>query len=178
VEGTAQAARLATALAASTAMSAIYTSPLDRARDTAHALARYQPVVVREDEALTEIDFGEWTGWSFADLDKDPAWQRFNRARAGAVIPGGEHPAEAQRRMVACIARLAARHRGQAIALVSHAEPIRCALLHYQRLSLDQWDRIEVAPASVSQVLVSAEAARVVTINGVEADAASPCPRS
>ena len=53
---------------------AIYSSPLERALQTAHALARYQACVVHEDDNLLEVDFGRWTGHSFVELEADPAW--------------------------------------------------------------------------------------------------------
>ena len=112
-----------------------------------------------------EIDFGDWTGKTFAELDDDPRWHAFNRARASAIIPGGEAPQVVQLRMVAAVARLAARHRGTTIALVSHADVVRFALLRYLSVSLDRCHEIEIAPASISAVTVSADSVRILFVN-------------
>lgn len=163
--GRAQAARLARAIAGRVHLDAIYTSPLIRARATARALGRPQRVDVQTCDDLLEIDFGRWTGMAFAALESDPAWQRFNRARGTATIPGGEQPRDAQHRMVSAIARLAARHAGATIALVSHAEPIRLGLLHYRSMPLDRYAELDVAPASVSAVSVSDGPVQILYVN-------------
>jgi probable phosphoglycerate mutase len=161
--GLLQAERLGLALASRHCVAAIYTSPLERARTTAAALSRYQAVVVSPCDDLVDIDFGAWSGRTFAELADDPAWQLFNTARADARVPGGEHSRAVQHRIVAAIARLAAAHEGEEIALVSHCDVIRYALLHYQSLSLDLCHSIAIEPASVSVVVHSPESAMVVS---------------
>jgi broad specificity phosphatase PhoE len=166
-EGQAQVDRLGQRVGPSHRLSAIYTSPLERARATAAALARHQQPSVRVHDCddLTDIDFGAWTGKTFLELAADPAWHTFNTARSTAVVPGGESAAAVQQRIVGAIVRLAARHREQTIALVSHADVIRFALLQYQSLSLDLYDRFEIDPASVSAISVSNTGTSILYIN-------------
>jgi broad specificity phosphatase PhoE len=166
-EGAAEAERLGRAVAICHRLTAIYTSPLARARDTALALARHQHTDLHEDSGLTEIDFGEWTGKTFVELAGDPAWRAFNTARANAIVPGGERPAAAQRRIVATVARLSHRHPGAAIALVTHADLIRFALLHYLSLSLNLYDRFEINPASVTRMAIDATGCQVLEVNNL-----------
>src|SRR5215207_4417571 len=97
--GRAQADRLGRALAV-LPLAGVYTSPLERAVETARAIARHQAVAVLEDADLHEVDFGDWTGRTFQELDDVEAWQAFNRHRAAAVIPRGESPALVQERIV------------------------------------------------------------------------------
>jgi probable phosphoglycerate mutase len=164
--GVSQAEELGRALGASTSLHAIYSSPLERARATADTIARHQHVRTQVSEDLHEIDFGAWTGKTFEQLARDPAWHAFNRTRARAIVPGGEQPHAVQRRIVAAVARLAARHRGAAIALITHGDVVRSALLYYQSMSLDRYDAFEIAPASVSAVEVNAGGqVRVLFIN-------------
>jgi broad specificity phosphatase PhoE len=146
-------------------LAAIYTSPLERAVQTAEAIARYQNVPMRQTSELLEIDFGGWTGRTFVDLEHDPAWQRFNARRSTARIPDGEILADVQARIVAAVSRLGARHPGKTIALVSHADVLRFALLHYAGATLDDYARFEVAPASVTALSLTAERTRVVFVN-------------
>jgi broad specificity phosphatase PhoE len=163
--GVLAAEELGRTLAASCRLAAIYSSPLERARATAHAIARHQQSRVHVCDALNEIDFGAWTGKTFHELDADPRWRTFNASRASAMIPGGEQPHAAQRRIVAAIAHLSREHRGETIALVSHAEIVRFALLHYRSASLDRYHEIDVEPASVSSVNVSPAGGHVVFVN-------------
>jgi broad specificity phosphatase PhoE len=174
-EGRTQADRLGRALA-SRPLAAIYTSPLDRAVQTAEALARYQTLAVSQVAELLEIDFGGWTGQTFIDLDRDPAWQRFNASRSTACIPDGERLANVQARIVAAIRRLGTRHPGKTIALVSHADVLRVALLHYVGATLDDYARFDVAPASVTALSLTARETRVVFVNRQPGVAASGAP--
>ena len=163
--GVTQAERLGERLAASVELKAIYTSPLERAYETAAAIARHQHAHLEECDELSEIDFGSWTGRTFAELDTDPAWRAFNQTRATAGIPGGEQPGDVQRRIVGAIARLARLHPGQTIAIVSHADVLRFALLHYRSMSLDLYYCFQVEPGSVSVVRLSSDGARVLYVN-------------
>jgi broad specificity phosphatase PhoE len=162
--GQAQAIDLARALRM-TPLAAIYSSPLARARATASAIAAQQSCEMQTSDELDEIDFGRWTGMTFAELENDPEWRAFNRSRSTAVVPDGEQLNAAQTRIVAAAADLAAIHRGQAIALVTHAEIVRLALLHYQGRSIDCYQTLTIEPASVSAVQLSRFSARVLFIN-------------
>jgi probable phosphoglycerate mutase len=162
--GRAQAEALGAALAPRT-LAAIYTSPLERAVATAHAIARCQPVPITVCEELGEIDFGEWTGKTFAELAPDTAWRAFNTRRATADVPGGERAADAQARIVAALSGLSARHAGETIAIVSHGDVLRFAVLHYASTPLDLYDRFQIDPASVTAVSLSADGPRLLYVN-------------
>jgi probable phosphoglycerate mutase len=163
--GVSEAEELGCTLAASCRLAAIYSSPLERAHDTAISIAQHQPLGVQVCEALLEVDFGVWTGRTFEELDADPRWHHFNQARATASIPGGEPPLGVQHRIVAAVERLAAKHAGAAIALVTHAEIVRFALLHYRSVSLDRHHELEIEPASVSALSVSPDGVFVQFVN-------------
>ena len=162
--GQTQSEDLGLALGA-TPLAAIYSSPLERAQATARAIALHQSCGVDTREELNEIDFGNWSGRTFAALDGDPAWHTFNRARGRAVVPGGEQPAAAQERIVDATAHLAAMHRGQVIALVTHSDLVRFALLHYLSRPLDAYDSLAIDPASVSVITLSSHDATILCIN-------------
>src|SRR5688572_17874091 len=128
--GREQAARLGRSLAA-TPLSAIHSSPLERARETADEIARHHALPLQLHDALSEVDFGEWTGQTFDELDADPRWRLFNLQRGSAAVPEGETAPAVQRRIVRAVERLAKRHRGETFAVVSHADVLRAAVLHY-----------------------------------------------
>ena len=162
--GHAEAARLAHRLARH-APAAIFTSPQPRARETAEAIAQACGAQPQVAEALDEIDFGEWTGRAFADLDPDPHWQAWNAHRAVMRAPGGEAMHEAQARLMRWIAGLPAAHPHATVVAVSHADVIKAAVLAVLDLTLDAHHRIEVAPASVSTLALWPGGGRVGSLN-------------
>lgn len=146
---------------------AVYSSPLERAVQTAEPIATtlHLPTMVCDD--FLELDFGEWTGKSFEELGSRREFQVFNSFRSSTLIPGGESMAEAQARIIRGIQKLRAKHPGQTVAVVSHADLIKSALMFFAGMPLDLFQRIEISPASVSIVEVYEETARIVLLNGL-----------
>lgn len=146
-------------------LDAIYSSPLDRALQTATEIARRLKLEVRKSEAANEIDFGDWTGESFDCLSVDERWRHFNSHRSMTMIPGGESFLEVQNRIVKEIETLAEQHGKAQIAIVSHADVIRAAVSYFAAIPIDLIDRFEISPCSVSVVAVDDNNATVLTIN-------------
>jgi probable phosphoglycerate mutase len=167
--GREEAARLASWLAP-VPLAAVYSSPLDRARDTAAALAAPHRLPVAVDEAFTELDFGDWTGRSVESLAGDALWDRFNRVRSTTRPPGGELMLEAQARAVNALAALAERHDGAVVAVVSHADVLRAVIAHFSGTPLDLFLRVVIDPASVSTLALHPWGAELRGLN------ASPSP--
>lgn len=164
-EGRAQAARLGRYLSRD-GIDRIETSPLERARETADAVAHATGIEeVHRSEALTELDMGEWTGREFGTFGDDPAWRAWNEHRGDARIPGGETMAEAQGRIVGHIKHLAAEQDGRTVALVSHSDMIRAAIAWALGLPLDNLLRFDIDAASVSRLVVGDWGARVLGVN-------------
>lgn len=162
--GRAQAARLAARLA-TRGVDAVRSSPLDRARQTAAAIADAAGLDVEVAEGLQEIDFGGWTGLGFDALAGDPEWDRWNSARATARPPGGESMAEAQARIVAHLDATAREHDGGTVVLVSHADMIRAVAAHVLGLELDNLLRFDIDPASATTLIWGDGWARVNRLN-------------
>jgi probable phosphoglycerate mutase len=146
-------------------LTAIFSSPLDRTRQTAQPLARDHKLDVVIEPGLVEIDFGEWTGRSFAELEAVAQWKLFHVFRNGTRIPGGELMVEVQSRMAGVIEKLRQQYPDGRIALVSHGDPIRAALAYYLGISLDQMLRLSIDTASVSVVQVDDWGAEVRCVN-------------
>ncbi len=162
--GRRQAEAIARRLAAER-IEAVCASPMQRARETAEALARRVGVEVQTRAGLHEIEFGEWTGRTFAELEAVESWKRFNRFRSGTRVPGGETIAEVQTRFVAEMLRLREAYPDSGVALVSHGDPIRVALGYFLGAPLDHFERIEVGLASISVVAIDEFGARVLRMN-------------
>ncbi len=163
-EGREQARRLAQKLSGR-GISRVYSSPLERAMETAEPLALALGVAVERRDALIELKIGEWAGKSFAEIEQDPRWRRFNEHRSATRPPGGELMLETQQRMVAELLCLRDQHAGEAIAVVSHADPIRAVLTYFLGMPLDLFYRIDISPASVSIIKLEEWGAQVLSMN-------------
>ncbi|MBV8700147.1 histidine phosphatase family protein [Bradyrhizobium sp.] len=145
--------------------SLIQSSPQRRARQSAGILAAHFGVSVEIVAAVDEIDLGEWTARSFSELANDAAWLRWNSHRGASRAPNGESMRELQQRIVGHLERLREEPTDATIVIVSHAEPIRAALLHYRGMALDDFMAIGVDPASISTLFVDRAGIRVSQIN-------------
>lgn len=162
--GRAEAEALAELLA-SAPLAAVYTSPLERARETAAPLAHRHHLGSQERHAFTEIDFGTWTGRSYDELASSDDWRLWNTVRTAARPPGGESMTEVLHRALEGLREITERHGDGTVAVVSHGDVIRGLLAHFMGMSLDHILRIEVDTASVSIMEVGAHAARIVAMN-------------
>ncbi len=147
-EGVEQARRLAAHFAGKS-VDAVQSSPRMRAWQTALPIAAAAEIAVDLADGMDELDVSAWTGRSFESLAADPAWNAWNNNRGTARPPGGESMAELQARVLTHLESL--KHsNANSIVIVTHAEPIRAALLHCREVALDRFDEIEIAPASIS----------------------------
>jgi broad specificity phosphatase PhoE len=146
-------------------IAAVYSSPRERAWYTARDIAEPHGLTVQVMDELDEVDFGEWSGRSFAELEGEEAWQEWNESRSRARCPGGESMGEAVARAVSAVERIASEQEGNSVVAVTHCDVIRGLIAHYLGLSLDNILRFEVDPASVSRLEVGRWGARVRSIN-------------
>ena len=146
-------------------ITAIYSSPLDRAVETAQPLADAIHLPVEHRERLTEVRFGGWQGRSFEDLSAENDWRRFNSFRSSTRPEGGELMLDVQSRVVDELEDLRQQHGQAVLALFSHADVIKAAIAHYAGVPLDLFHRIEIAPASVSTLRLSEHGAVILGVN-------------
>jgi probable phosphoglycerate mutase len=146
---------------------AIYASPLERTRETAAPIAKALGLRVRAERGLLECDFGDWTGRKLKDLYKKPEWGTIQRYPSGFRFPNGESFAEMQARINDAAGRLAARHEGDTIVAVSHADPIKAAVASAVGTHLDLFQRIVVSPCSVTAIVYSVMGPTVLAVNNV-----------
>ncbi len=163
--GTDQAGAAAERIAALKEVAAVYTSPLERARETAAPIARARRLRTRTERGLDECDFGSWTGAELKALRKLPEWKTVQQYPSGFRFPDGESFAEMQTRITGAVGRLCGRHRGETIVCVSHADPIKAAVAAALGTHLDLFQRIVVSPCSVTAVAYAAGGPVVLTVN-------------
>jgi probable phosphoglycerate mutase len=156
-EGRRQAHQAAVALAAST-VSAVVSSPLERAYETAQIIARGWGLEVRTDDRLQDTDVGGWAGLKLDELTKSaPDWKRFVQD-AEFVPPGGESLANVMARAVTVVEEL--RHDetiGGFIVVVAHADVIKFIIGHYQGEGAITAARMHVSNASLSALRFEGE---------------------
>lgn len=165
--GRQQAQRAAERIAELTQVDAVYTSPLERTRETAAPIAAARGLKARTHRGLLECDFGEWTGQELKALMKLPEWRTVQRYPSGFRFPGGESFTDMQRRMIATIEQLRRDHEGGVVVAVSHADPIKAAVAHALGTHLDLFQRIVISPCSVTAVAYAGEGPAVLSVNSI-----------
>jgi probable phosphomutase (TIGR03848 family) len=150
-EGAAQAAALAERLA-SLPIVAMYSSPLERARETAAPTASRLGLAVQLLDGVKETDCGEWTGQPLDELSKSDLWRQVQGCPSIFRFPDGESFAEIQARVVDAVDSVRLAHPAQTVAIFSHADPIKLAVAYYLGTPLDLFQRIEVSPASITEL--------------------------
>lgn len=128
----------------------VKSSPRYRALQTARFLAQLTAKGVNIAMEFDEIEFGTWTGRTFESLARDARWRRWNSRRGSCRPPGGESMRELQARVLRGLTRIAAAHPGERVAIVTHAEPIRAAVLHYRGMALDEFFKVPIEPVSLT----------------------------
>jgi probable phosphoglycerate mutase len=148
----------------------VRSSPLERAVETAQALAGVFGLPVVRDERLNEVDFGDWTGRTLTELDRIPEWRDFNERRSSTRIPGGEAIREVVSRSTAALdqVRRTPELAGRLVAVVSHGDVLRSLVAHCIGMDLDAIHRIEIAPASVSILLSEGDNWRLLLLNSTD----------
>jgi len=163
--GRAQAAELVRSLA-DVPIKAIYSSPLERAVETAAPLAQAKGLEIQIRPGLLETDFGDWQGKSYKQIRRRKLWKTLEDKPSLARFPGGESILEQQTRVVNEIRNILSAHQSKDIlALVSHADPIKLAVAHYLGLPLENFQRLEVETSSVTVLTIGKKGARLLILN-------------
>ncbi|HEX8990989.1 MAG TPA: histidine phosphatase family protein [Anaerolineales bacterium] len=163
--GRKQAEELARALAHAP-VAAIYSSPLERAMQTAGPIGQALGLRVVATPGLLEADVGEWQGKSVRRLAMTKYWRVVQNAPSRARHPGGESFAETQVRVVSALDAICAKHKDRAlIACVFHSDPIKLAVAHYVGLPLDHFQRLGCDTGSVTLLTLSASSAHLIWLN-------------
>lgn len=111
-------------------VSAIYSSDLHRAFDTAQHFADIAGLAVIPEPRLREIYAGEWEEMSFSEVEQTYAedWNRWRVDPANAVCTGGESVRQLADRVFAAVQEIAKNHEKQTVLVATHATPIKVAM--------------------------------------------------
>ena len=166
-DGLAQAEALGERLAGAP-LRCIYSSPMERTMETAAAIAKHHPKLsVQQHLEITEVDYGDWQGKAIKDLARRKMWGVVQEYPSRARFPNGETMRGVQARIVDAIEALRRQHPEQMIALVLHADLIKMALAHYLGMHLDVFQRIVIAPASISTLHLSHSRPFIIGMNDI-----------
>jgi broad specificity phosphatase PhoE len=136
------------------AVTAVYASPLERARTSAEKIAKPHRLPVRVAPAFRELGFGEWEGRTRADVAAAyPALlETWQMAPATFTAPGGESLATVSERVAAGIEELRAEHDGQSVVLVTHAVVTRLIVLDALGLGPTRLWSVDSSPAGITEL--------------------------
>ena len=163
--GQRQAEAVAERLARLKKVDAVYASPLERARETAAAIARRLGLRVRTERGLTDCDYGDWTGSELKALARLPEWEAIRHYPSRFRFPSGESFIEMQARLSGTMGRLLERHSGGTVVAVSHADPIKAVVAEAAGTHLDHFQRIVISPGSVTAIAFGAGPPSVLMVN-------------
>ena len=164
-KGQKQAQALAEALK-NVPIKAIYSSPLERAMETATPIAEITGLTIQKEKGLLETNVGDWQGKSLKRLYLNKHWKVVQHAPSRAQFPNGETFYECQNRIVRTIDDILSKHKPKDIvACVFHADPIKLAVAHYIGMPLDQFQRLGCDTGSVSVLAVGEMGAGLMKLN-------------
>lgn len=165
--GRSQAALIASTLATTT-LAAIVSSPLSRAAETAAAIASYHNLEPVLDARLAEIHLGAWEGLTRAEVSsRFPGAYETWRAdpSLAAEAPSGETYAALIGRVVAAVSDVVAAHKGETVAVVSHAGAIRAAVLGVLELPASSFYSLVLDNCSITEMQFLAGRPYLVRLN-------------
>jgi broad specificity phosphatase PhoE len=146
-------------------LAAVYSSPLERALETAEPTARAAGKSILSSDLLQEVDFGDLAGRVFSELRDTDIWQLVHRSPAEARYPGGESLLEAQARAVRAIEEIHSLFETGTVALFTHSDTIRLVVAYYLRMPLAAYHALVTDPASVSVLYYAPKAVYVAGLN-------------
>ncbi len=145
---------------------AIYSSPLERAVQTAEPLAARCNLPIQIHPGLIEVDFGDWQGKTIKQLQRLKLWKTVQDRPTEMRFPGGEGFVDAQQRVAAAIEEIAAQYEEKdLVACFSHSDTIRLAVSHFLSMPLDAFQRVGIDTASVTTLHLHKDRVYMANVN-------------
>ncbi|CAN5895159.1 histidine phosphatase family protein [soil metagenome] len=146
-------------------LKAIYSSPMERCVETAVAVAGHHKLKVLTVDDLAEIDYGSWQGRTLKSLYGAKGWKQLRARPADFRFPGGETIREAHTRGMVAVEALRQKHKDRAIVVCSHCDMIKLIVAGCLGLGIDLYDRINIAPASITTLNLSDGTPRLINVS-------------
>lgn len=146
---------------------AIYSSPLERAMQTAAPIATPHNLQITQEPRLMDANVGKWQGKSLNSLRLTNAWKVVQHAPSRFQFPEGESFIDLQTRIVDALEAIVKRHNKpkDIVAVVFHADPIKLAVSHFLGLPLDHFQRLSSDTGSLTALFVGEMGANLLKLN-------------
>ena len=146
---------------------AIYSSPLERAMETAAPIAVPHTLEIIQEPKLKDSDVGKWQGKSLKVLRLTNAWKVVQHSPSRFQFPEGESFVETQTRIVNVLEGLIKKYNKpkDIVAVVFHADPIKLAVSHFLGLPLDHFQRLSCDTGSLTALFVGEMGANLLKLN-------------
>ncbi len=154
-EGKLQAKSVIEELASVESIDEVFSSPLERAQETATPLANARSKAIVTDDRLLECDFGDWTQKRLDELSKLPEWRIVQHSPSRFRFPNGESFREMSSRMVDFLEFVYQEYPGKTVAAFSHADPIKALVAHCLGIHLDSFQRLVISTAGISAISIT-----------------------
>lgn len=142
----------------------LHISPMDRCWETINPfIEATTDIEIAPDPAFIEMNYGEWSGKKLAGLSKKGLWEKIQESPSLVRFPAGESFGEMLSRVVEGIEII--RSQSGVHLIVSHGDVIRVALNHYLGSHLDTFQRLSIAPASLSTLIFSGKSVSISRVN-------------
>jgi probable phosphoglycerate mutase len=166
--GLAQAEALAKSLRG-VPIKAIYSSPLERAVETATPIAKSLGIEITIRAGLLETDCGDWEGKTLKGLRRRKLWPTVQNSPSLMRFPNGESFPECQTRIVSEIERIRQQHKPKDIvACVYHSDPIKLTVAFYLSMPLDNFQRLVISTATITVLQITDTGGNLLHINQQE----------
>lgn len=149
---------------------AIYTSPLQRAANTADAIAQFHPdVPISADAALMEIHHGEWQGKYAHDIESTyvEELREWRQHPMRSQMPGGESFSNVLKRTLDFQERMLATHHGKTIVVSTHDVVLKILVAAALEMSMDRINRLWIANASITIIDYQEQSPFLVSLSDV-----------
>jgi len=146
---------------------AVYSSPLERAMETAEPIAKARSLQILPELDLRDADVGKWQGKSIKSLRLTNAWKIVQHSPSRFTFPEGESFPGVQTRIIGVLERIARKHNKpkDIVAVVFHADPIKLAVSHFLGLPLDHFQRLSCDTGSLTALYVGEMGANLIKLN-------------
>lgn len=148
-------------------LKAVYSSPLERAMETAKPIAELHKLKIIKEPDLMDTDIGNWQGRSWRVLGLTKVWKVVQNAPSRFRFPEGESFVEAQTRCTNALEKIVKNHSKpkDVVAVIFHADPIRMAVAHFLGMPLDHFQRLSCDTGSLTVLHVSEARANLIKLN-------------
>jgi probable phosphoglycerate mutase len=146
---------------------ALYSSPLERAMETAEPIARARNLQIIPEPGLRDADVGRWQGKSIKSLRLTNAWRIVQHSPSRFTFPEGESFPGVQTRISNALEAIARKYNKpkDIVAVVFHADPIKLAVSHFLGLPLDHFQRLSCDTGSLTALYVGEMGANLLKLN-------------